>query len=132
MKPPGNLEVIAKAIMRHSFLKKKERKKKQTNINEKKNLLLLFCALIFTFLNLTWAYLSSYLSLSYTEKKKKKAAAALQQIALTHIRVNQPLAEVDTRAVKYCSNMILWFCLVLCAKEIIGLKASGSTAAAHY
>lgn len=99
---------------------------------KKKNLLLLFCALIFTFLNLTWAYLSSYLSLSYTEKKKKKAAAALQQIALTHIRVNQPLAEVDTRAVKYCSNMILWFCLVLCAKEIIGLKASGSTAAAHY
>lgn len=102
---------------------------------KKKTLLLLFCALIFTFLNLTWAYLSSLKDFIYhyhTQKKKKKAAAALQQIALTHIRVNQPLAEVDTRAVKYCSNMILWFCLVLCAKEIIGLKASGSTAAAHY
>lgn len=96
--------------------------------------MLLFCALIFTFLNLTWAYFSSFKDFIYHchTQKKKAAAAALQQIALKHIRVNQPLAEVDTRAVKYCSNMILWFCLVLCAKEIIGLKASGSTAAAHY
>lgn len=94
--------------------------------------MLLFCALIFTFLNLTWAYLSSLKDFIIIIHRKKKAAAALQQIALKHIRVNQPLAEVETRAVKYCSNMILWFCLVLCAKEIIGLKASGSTAAAHY
>lgn len=42
---------------------------------KKKTLLLLFCALIFTFLNLTWAYLSSLKDFIYhyhTQKKKKK------------------------------------------------------------
>lgn len=44
-------------------------------MKKKKTLLLLFCALIFTFLNLTWAYLSSLKDFIYhyhTQKKKKK------------------------------------------------------------
>lgn len=64
--------------MRHSFLKKK---RKETNKYKwkKKTLLLLFCALIFTFLNLIWAYLSSLKDFIYhyhTQKKKKKSSSS--------------------------------------------------------
>lgn len=54
---------------------------------KKKTLLLLFCALIFTFLNLTWAYLSSLKDFIYhyhTQKKKKSSSSSAADCTNTY------------------------------------------------